>query len=83
MHKISSPPMPIANAADYVDVSACIIEKQTALIPLIENAADYVDALTRPRTQDSKVNRKVIAGRRMRDKYLDEVVISEVVKKIA
>ena len=50
--------------------------------PPIDNAADYIDALTRPRTQDSTVKKKVIAGRRMRDKYLDEVVVLEVVKKL-
>ena len=50
--------------------------------PPIANAADYIDALTRPRTQDSVVKKKVIAGRRMRDKYRDEVVIVEVVKKL-
>jgi hypothetical protein len=51
--------------------------------PPIANAADYIDALTRPRTQDSTVKKKIIAGRRMRDKYLDEVVVLEVVKKIS
>ena len=51
--------------------------------PPIANAADYIDALTRPRTQDSTVKKKVIAGRRMRDKYRGEdVVVLEVVKKI-
>ena len=51
--------------------------------PPIDNAADYVDALTRPRTQDSVVKKKIIPGRRMRDKFRDEVVIVEVVKKLA
>ncbi len=52
--------------------------------PPIANAADYVDALTRPRTQDSTVKKKVIAGRRMRDKYRGEdVVVLEVVTKLA
>jgi hypothetical protein len=50
--------------------------------PPIANAADYIDALTRPRTQDAVVKKKVIAGRRMRDKYRDEVVVVEVVKKL-
>ena len=49
--------------------------------PPIANAADYIDALTRPRTQDSVVRKKVIPGRRMRDKFRDEVVVVEVVKK--
>ena len=51
--------------------------------PPIANAADYVDALTRPRTQDSVVEKKVIPGRRMRDKFRKEVVVVEVVKKLA
>ena len=51
--------------------------------PPIANAADYIDALTRPRTQDSVVKKKVITGRRMRDKYRgEEVVVLEVVKKL-
>ena len=48
--------------------------------PPIANAADYIDALTRPGTQ-SVVRKKVITGRRMRDKYR-EVVVVEVVKKL-
>jgi hypothetical protein len=52
------------------------------LLP-IANAADYIDALTRPRTQDSVVKKKVIPGRRMRDKFRKEVVVIEVVKKLA
>jgi len=50
--------------------------------PVIANAADYVDALTRPRTQDTVVKKKVITGRRMRDKFRQEVVVSEVVRKL-
>jgi hypothetical protein len=59
------------------------MDKIASPTPPIANAADYVDALTRPRTQDSTVKKKVIAGRRMRDKYLGEVVVLEVVKKIS
>jgi hypothetical protein len=51
--------------------------------PPIANAADYVDALTRPRTQDLVINKKVIPGRRMRDKFREQVVAVEVVKKFA
>ena len=51
--------------------------------PPIANAADYIDALIRPRTKDSVVKKKVITGRRMRDKYRDEVVVVEVFKKLA
>ena len=51
--------------------------------PPIANAADYVDALIRPPTQDSLVNKRVIPGRRMRDKFRTEPVVVEVVKKLA
>ena len=56
------------------------MDKTSLAHPPIVNAADYVDALTRPRTQ-SVIRKKVITGRRMRDKYRDEVVVIEVVKK--
>jgi len=49
--------------------------------PPIANAADYVDALTRPRTPDAMVTKKVIPGRRMRDKFRKEIVVVEVVKE--
>ncbi len=49
--------------------------------PPIENAADYIDALTRPSTQDLMVKKKVIPGRRMRDKFRKEVVVVEVVEE--
>ena len=53
--------------------------------PPIANAADYIDALTRPRTQDAMVRKKTITGRRMRDKFRDEgeIVVMEVVNKPA
>ena len=47
----------------------------------IANAADYVDALTRPKIDTPTVTRRVIDGRRMRDKYLEQVVITEVIKR--
>ena len=50
--------------------------------PVIENAADYVDALTRPRSQEAVLKKKVIPGRRMRDKFRDPIVVSEVVRKL-
>jgi hypothetical protein len=49
--------------------------------PPIANAADYVDALTRPRTPDPVVRKRVIPGRRMRDKFRTEVVVVEVVEE--
>ena len=50
------------------------MDKTSPAPPPIANAADYIDALTRPRTQ-SVVRKKVITGRRMRDKYREEVVV--------
>lgn len=57
------------------------MDKIALALPPIANVADYIDALTRPRTQDSVVKKKVIPGRRMRDKFREEVVVVEVVKK--
>jgi hypothetical protein len=50
--------------------------------PPIANAADYIDALIRPRTEGSVVKKKIIPGRRMRDKFRKEIVVLEVVKKL-
>ena len=50
--------------------------------PVIENAADYVDALTRPRSQETVLKKKAVPGRRMRDKFREPVVVSEVVRKL-
>ena len=50
--------------------------------PVIENAADYVDALTRPRSQETEPRKRVIPGRRMRDKFREPVVVSKVVRKL-
>lgn len=47
----------------------------------IANAADYVDALIRPQPDAPKMSRRVIDGRRMRDKYLEQVVITEVLER--
>ncbi len=56
---------------------------KTAPPPPIANAADYIDALTRPHTQDAAVKKKIIPGRRMRDKFREEVTVLEAVKKLA
>lgn len=46
--------------------------------PPIANAADYVDSLTRPQPQDpNSVRWKFIEGRRMRDKFLDQVIVPD------
>ena len=59
------------------------MDNRTPVRPPIANAADYVDALTRPQSRDLKLKKTVIAGRRMRDKYRDEVVVTEVVKRLS
>jgi hypothetical protein len=64
----------------YLQLSFRIMDKQTPLNPPIDNAADYVDALIRPQLKDRMFRKKIIAGRRMRDKYRDEVVVTEVLK---
>jgi hypothetical protein len=47
-------------------------------VPPIANAADYVDSLTRPQAQDNRpVKWKFIEGRRMRDKFLDQVIVPD------
>lgn len=55
---------------------------KTPWYPPISNAADYIDALTRPKSKDLLVKKKIIAGRRMRDKYRGEVVVTEVTKHL-
>ena len=58
------------------------MDKKTPWYPPIENAADYIDALIRPQSKDLMVKKRIIAGRRMRDKYREEVVVTEVVKRL-
>lgn len=58
------------------------MQKTTTERPPIENAADYIDALIRPSLDEQVVRKKTIEGRRMRDKYLDGVMIVEVAKKL-
>jgi hypothetical protein len=50
------------------------MEKTARPLPPIANAADYVDALSRPQPKD-KIKHKFIEGRRMRDKFLDKVIV--------
>lgn len=57
------------------------MDKTALAPPPIANAADYIDALTRPSTQDLVVRKKVIPGRRMRDKFREAVVVVEVVEE--
>ena len=58
------------------------MDKKTPWYPPIENAADYIDALTRPKSKELLVKKRVIAGRRMRDKFRGEVVVTEVMKHL-
>jgi hypothetical protein len=57
------------------------MDKKPSELTRIANAADYVDALTRPVMDDPIVRKRVIDGRRMRDKYLDKVTVIEVIKR--
>ena len=58
------------------------MDKKPAVYQPIANAADYVDALTRPQSKKLMVKKRIIAGRRMRDKYRGEVVVTEVMKHL-
>jgi len=58
------------------------MDKKTPVYPPIANAADYVDALIRPQSKSLVVKKKIIIGRRMRDKYRDEVVVTQVVNRL-
>lgn len=53
------------------------MDKPAPLLPPIANAADYVDALSRPLPKDKPVKWKFIEGRRMRDKFLDSVIVPD------
>jgi hypothetical protein len=45
--------------------------------PPIRNAADYIDSLLRPGPEDAAEKWKFIEGRRMRDKFLDSVIVPD------
>ena len=53
------------------------MEKTARKMPPIANAADYVDALSRPQPQKDRAHHKFIKGRRMRDKFLDKVLVPD------
>lgn len=83
MDKKTSTPQQ-TKVSDNKDASAGRSTEQHSTTPPIENTADYIDALTRPRSEDSYVHKKGIVGRRMRDKYrMNGVTVTEVVKKLA
>ncbi len=52
------------------------MEKNEQPTPPFGNAADYVDALSR-RPSPDKPKHKFIEGRRMRDKFLDKVIVPD------
>ena len=57
----------------------------TACVPHIDeaddlNPADYVDALLRPQSPRFIVAQEKIKGRRLRDKYLEEVTVTKLVE---
>ena len=82
--KTLTPKQVKTHPADYENPSASHSTEQHSAPPLIENAADYIDALARPRTDNLYVHKKGIVGRRMRDKYtMNGVTVTEVAKKIA
>ena len=58
------------------------MDKKTPVHPPIANAADYIDALIRPQSKNLILKKKTIAGRRMRDKYRGEIVVTEVLKRL-
>jgi hypothetical protein len=58
------------------------MDRKIPAYPPIVNAADYIDALIRPQSTDLMVKKKIITGRRMRDKYREEVVVTEVVQRL-
>ena len=54
--------------------------QQTKELADTMNAADYVDALLRPKTDRIIVSHERIKGRRMRDQYLDQVTLTRIVE---
>ncbi len=60
-----------------------LMNKKTAVNQPIANAADYVDALTRPQSKNLMVKKRIFAGRRMRDENRSVTVVTEVVKRLA
>jgi hypothetical protein len=48
----------------------------------IENAADFVDSLLRPLPEEQLVKWKFIEGRRMRDRFVGEVIVPSEVENL-
>ena len=53
------------------------MDKKTPQQPPIENAADYVDSLSRPQPKEHPMKWKFIEGRRMRDKLIGNVIVPD------
>ena len=53
------------------------MDKKTPQQPPIENAADYVDSLSRPQPEEHPMKWKFIVGRRMRDKLIGNVIVPD------
>ncbi len=58
------------------------MDKKTSEHLPISNAADYIDALNRPKSKALIPRNRLTPGRRMRDKYRNEAVLTQVVKRL-
>jgi hypothetical protein len=54
---------------------AFLMDKNATDSAPIENAADFVDSLLRPAPEEKPVKWKFIEGRRMRDRFVGEVIV--------
>ena len=52
------------------------MDKTAPAPPPIANVADYIDALTRPPSQEPQTSKKAFPSRRMRDKFREEVAVA-------
>lgn len=54
--------------------------QQTKIPEQVMNPADYIDALLRPKPGRPVVVREKIKGRRLRDRYLEEITVIKAVE---
>ena len=59
------------------------MDKTALAFPPITNVADYIDALTRPPSQEPPTSKKAFPSRRMRDKFREEVAVVAIAGKPA
>lgn len=59
------------------------MDKTAPAPPPIANVADYIDALTRPPSQEPQTSKKAFPSRRMRDKFREEVAVVAIAGKPA